>query len=229
MNNAVVFLTHRPTKELFDFAKSLSSTYSVFICVDDNNFRILNKSKIVNVIQYPNDLMIDSGFYGANVLISSVSAWDKSVYHFVYNNIYDNVWFIEDDVYFYNVNSLKIIDDVNVDLVCSSLDEFLGNSWYKTEDISKYFSGSFYHSFIPICRLSSRLLFKIGEFVDEFNCLTFFEVLFPTILINNNLTYTIPISFKNVRYKKVSSDFDKNGFYHPVKDFKLQTKMRDLK
>ena len=45
------------------------------------------------------------------ILKKIISGWDKALYYFGTKNIFDYIWFIEDDVYFYNENTLQQLDN----------------------------------------------------------------------------------------------------------------------
>lgn len=67
-------------------------------------------------------------------LRKEVSGWDKALFFFIYiNRNYENIWFIEDDIFIYDENTLRNIDEKNpdADIICNSsfeeakLDEWL--------------------------------------------------------------------------------------------------------
>ena len=62
---------------------------------------------------------MERGFFGFNPVVNKISkcsAWDKALYFFSnLNTAYDNVWFIEDDVFVPSVEAIVNIDDRHKD------------------------------------------------------------------------------------------------------------------
>ena len=81
IKTAMVFMTVRPDKALFDFAAGLLGQYDVFVCVEDG-YRIPEHDKRIGLI------MIDK----------EPLPRDKAVYYFCNENTgYDKIWMVEDN------------------------------------------------------------------------------------------------------------------------------------
>ena len=161
----------------------------------------------------------------------NVTSWDKSIYYFsTINTEYNQVWFFEDDVFFYDEESLLRIDSKydNSDLLSNSYYENGPNWLWNKIDIK--FSPPFYHAMACCVRVSSNLLSKIRSYADEHKTLFFLEALFPTLCKTNNMNYDTPIEFTNIVYRTNYEDknIDKKNLFHPVKDFTMHKYYRDM-
>ena len=168
-------------------------------------------------------------------LHKELTAWDKAMYYFSsLNTIYNKVWFIEDDVFFYNEEILSTIDSKykNSALLTNSYTENKNgdNRGWHWDRINIKFPPPYYCTMACAARISSALLSKIKDYADEHNTLFFFEALFPTICKINNMKYDTPDEFKNIVHIKNyhDTDFNKYELFHPVKDCAKHKHYRDL-
>ena len=227
--NLICLITLFPNKIWCDFL-NLFSNYKIFIIVDDTTFDLYefkNNYKNINFIQIEDIKCKLNGYIDTNFTLNKlISGWDKALYYFgvEYNN-YDFIWFIEDDVFFYNEDTLLKIDNqyINSDLLSKKLDGINTDGdkntwlWY---NIHIDCLPPWYNAMMCAIRMSNRMMKCIHNHAKEKNTLYFLEALFPTIAINNKLKYHFPEEMKNIYYRRDynEKDIDKNNLYHPVKD-----------
>ena len=233
MKNAFGLICFQPKEIWCDFLNKFTD-YSIFLIIDDNDFDLNNFIKLYKNISF---IKIESSKCELNGFIylnysqaecgKKIIAWEKALYYFsVENNLYNNVWLLEDDVFFHDETTLLNIDKKFPldDLLSNS---FLENSYEKKDDW--YHWGRFniefplphYRGMMCAVRLSKNLINKINEYAKKYNTLFFLEALFPTITIKNNLKFNNPEELKEIHWK---SEFEKNNIlkanlYHPVKNF----------
>ncbi len=226
--NLICLITFRPNTIWCDFLK-LFNKYKIFIIVDDNHFDLTdfrNNYNNITFVQVDDNKCKSSGFIDTNFTLNKlISGWDKALYYFgVENRNYDFIWFMEDDVFFNNEDTLANIDNQYLN------DDLLSNNYFTNIDgkkdywhwdrINLHFSPPYYDGMMCVVRFSNKMMQFIMRYAENYNTLFFLEALFPTIAIKNNLIYNNPCEFHNIHYKR---DFEKNditvhNFYHPVKD-----------
>ena len=228
--NAICLITLTPKVEFLDFLHSFMN-YDIYVIVDDNNFDLtqikLTYPKII-FLQIDNELCRKSGYMNTNYIIlkKSVTGWDKALYFFSCNKLnlnYNYTWFMEDDVYFYNEETLINIDKkyVDNDILCnSSFQEAKLNEWL-WKYIKINFSPPYYCGMMCIVRFTQNMLHCIKNYALKNKTLFFLEALFPIIAIKNNLLcYKNPNEFLTVthREKHDLELLNNNNLYHPLKN-----------
>jgi hypothetical protein len=237
-NNCVCLICYKPNDIWVDFLSKFTK-YDIYIIVDDNSKDYkeqYSKFSNINIIQINDNECIKNGFVNMNFTIKKdVTAWEKSLYYFsTINTQYNNIWFFEDDVFFYDEKSLLNIDSKydNSDLLSNSYCENVNGHkknwhWHR---IDIKFPPPYYSAMVCCVRISSNLLSKFRNYANEHNTLFFLEALFPTICKINNMKYDTPIEFKNIVYRKnyEDKDIDENNLFHPVKDVTMHKHYRDM-
>jgi hypothetical protein len=252
---AICFLAVKPNEKLYNFISELESqdidqNYDFYLCIDkpisQEDYRYINNKK-VNIIDIPNNICEQDGFKGSVLyFLENACSRDKALYYFSRKNKkYTNVWFIEEDVFFYDLNSIKNIDqkyDNSVDLISKShILKMTINplDWWWPKIVNKV-KLPWAKSMICVVRVSNKLLESIDKFVSQNRTLFLDEALFNTIALQNNLNVKTPIEFstiyenewaKNVYYnwnEKYMNEQTLNTSYflHPVKDINLQEEYR---
>ncbi|NDA89673.1 MAG: hypothetical protein EBY20_02005 [Alphaproteobacteria bacterium] len=229
-DKCICLICYKPSDVWVDFLSKFTK-YDVYLIVDDNSKdykeQYSNFSNI-NIIQINNEDCKSNGFFNMNYIMmkKDITSWDKSVYYFsTINTKYDKVWFLEDDVFFYDEETLVRLDSTyeNSDLLSQSYEggKFTGdkNQWM-WKDIDIKFDPPYWSTMVCCVRMSSQLLSKIRNYANEHSTLFFIEALFPTICKRHNLNYDTPREMLNIIYNRYYSDneIDKNNIYHPVKD-----------
>ena len=204
--------------------------YDIYIIIDDNEMDyyeyMFSDYTNVKLVRIQDEECFKNGFKNMSITINKeVTAWEKAIYYFsTLNTKYDNIWFIEDDVFFYNEKTITDIDDKykDDDLLTSNYSEnTLGrkDNWnWKLINIE--FPPPYYSAMCCCTRMSKNMLSKVKEYVNEYKTLFFLEALFPTLCKKHNLKYGTPDELKNIVYIKKYSDneIDKTNIFHPVKD-----------
>lgn len=139
--------------------------------------------------------------------IKKPSAWDKAFYHIYDQKLLDKYkyfFFIEDDVYSQNYETLisfiKECAKYDSDLITKSVrPQSHFPSWrrWKESYVGELLSPR--QSFNPICRLSSNLIDKIFQYKDTMSKFNFHEIIFASLCVQHNLTYTEYINDINLK------------------------------
>jgi hypothetical protein len=177
MQNAIVLLCFRPDEQMIAFYRGFQQHgYHVYVLVDDNHWQTEN-SQGIQYIQIDDSLCVAEGFYGLNPEIkkpSNCSAWDKAVYFFSKEKTsYDNVWFIEDDVFIPALQTIVSIDRKygDADLISASntintTGELL--SWWWWQFIPKnVLPLPWAASMVCAVRISQLTLQHVGQLIQE--------------------------------------------------------------
>jgi hypothetical protein len=189
-----------------------------------------------NFIKIEDEKCYTNGYINMNFTVKKlISGWEKALYYFGIENTnytYDFIWFIEDDVFFYNEDTLIQIDNQYLydDLLCNSYDENIdGNKYFwHWAIIDINFPPPYYNGMMCAVRFSKNMIKCINDYAIENKTLFFLEALFPTIAIKNNLKISTPNEFNNIvfmnHYKKDSINMI--HLYHPVKNIDEQKNFR---
>ena len=238
-SNYICLVTLRPTVIWCDFLNKFTK-YKIFIIVDDNKFELYdfkNKYKNINFIQIEDEKCKLAGYIDTNFTLKKlISGWDKALYYFgVENTNYDFIWFIEDDVFFYDEYTLTQIDDTYVDddLLSKVFDENKDgkkNYWHWHRINIQQYPPPYYCTMVCAVRFSKKMMPSINDYANKHKTLFFLEALFPTIAVKNNLKYNNPMEFKNIHYIPIfeKKDINNNDLYHPVKDVNDHISLREL-
>ena len=237
--NVICLITFMPNKIWCDFL-NLFKKYKIIIIVDNNNFDLYefrNNYKNINFRQIEDIKCKLNGYINTNFMLGKlISGWDKALYYFgVDDNNYDFVWFIEDDVFFNNEDTLLRIDSqyINNDLLSNNYGENTNGEkktwhWHR---INIQYPPPYYNGMMCVVRFSNSMMKCINNYAKEYNTLFFLEALFPTIAIKNKLKYDNPNELRQIhyRYDFKEENIDKNNLYHPVKDLTKHIYFRKLK
>jgi hypothetical protein len=250
---AICFLAVKPTIELYNFITNLQEqdiekSYDFYLCIDQSiSNEELEKFNKINIIYIPNGIAEEKGFKGSVLYFPErACSRDKALYYFsIKNKKHEQIWFIEEDVFFYNLQTIKYMDneyDNSVDLI--SKGNVIKNKknpldWWWPKIINKV-SLPWARSMICIIRISKKLLNEIEKYASLNKSLFLDEALFNTIALQNNLVVKCPIElstiYENEWAKRVYYNWDEkwmneqtlNPYYflHPVKDFNQQNEYR---
>lgn len=225
---AICLITLIPNKIWCDFL-NLFTKYKIFIIVDDNDFDLydfINNYSNIIFIKVKDETCKLNGYINTNFMIPKlISGWDKSLYYFgIENKDYDFIWFLEDDVFFYNEDTLIKIDNqyINHDLLSNYYEENNNgaNNYWHWRSINIEYSPPYYNGMMCIVRFSRKMISFINNYAYENKTLFFLEALFPTIAVKNNLQYSNPIEFINIywRHNFEKENININNLYHPIKE-----------
>jgi hypothetical protein len=167
-----------------------------------------------------------------------ITAWEKSFYYINENkltNIYNNIYFIEDDVYSKNfdtyINLIKYWNTFSNDFISAEIKSKKEDSgwfwWSEDTKYEEYFANP-YRAFNPLCRLSRRLIELILNFRKQNNGFYFHEILFSSLVVKNKLNYmdyNLDMGSKkyigkiHFRPRILPGLITDNKLYHPVKPY----------
>jgi hypothetical protein len=239
---ALCLITYKPDEKR-EYLKFLNTFehFDIYVIIDDNstNYEDIKKQFTkINFIQIGDDVCMNSGFINLSyiTLKKHITGWDKAIYYFTkIKNDYLNVWFLEDDVYFYSENTLLKIDDKyeNEDILCNSsfkeakLDEWLWKYIY-IEFEPPYFCGM-----MCCIRLSKKYMDCISNYIEKNKTMFFLEAFFPSLAKHYRLKFIEnPIEFLTVTHRNTvpnHNDINLDYLYHPVKDLRLHNLYRAMK
>ena len=236
---AICFLTVRPVAAFVEFCKKLKNdAYVVFICVDDNSHSIPEFNDTVKIIKMDNTDAEREGFKSCvQPLPNKACSRDKALYYFArLDTTYEQIWFIEEDVFVPTVTTISDIDAKypGGDLLTSahSTDAETRN-WPHWNHIV-HTNGiklppPYAKSMICAIRVSKAMLCAVDAYATSHNNLFMDEALFNTLAIHNNLE-VLPIAELSTihwRHNWKLSDIQPTHLYHPVKKVADQVAWRN--
>ena len=203
------------------------------ILFSEDNVHVLHSgdtSAKINIVQVSDELCIQSKYYKSSSCtnLKDIVAWDKALYFFTrYKTDYEFIWFLEDDVLFYDLNTIQNIDaKYPFSDILSSFHEInesgnIYNGWNHWCNVVNRITTPWAHSLISASRLYRRLMEKVDEYVRNNNSLMFIEALFSTLALHNNYLVDNPEELaSSITYDKkwdIEEMTDINKIYHPLK------------
>lgn len=234
MRNCVCILTIVPSSIWIKFLSKFTH-YDVYIVCDRNShdYHALWAAEFpnVNFIQIVGSEAGNLGFRNLASAISPqqiVNSWDKAIYYFSrINTKYDNVWIIEDDVYFHSEKTL-----LDIDAAYDDSDLLTNISIPKSTDMQSawHWHWCLFDVNLPeesqcramVCasRISKAMFSCISEYAKNNSTLFFLEAFFPSIALHNNLKHSMPKELSCIEYRHdwKSEDINTTHLFHPVKN-----------
>ena len=237
-NNYICFLCVKLSDNLLETAKNMEKyNYKIFIVVDNNDKILPKKINNINIIQMDDNKCINLGYKNASATLKkNPVTWDKAFYYFSNKDIqFDNVWFIEEDVFIPKLSLIKDFDEKypNEDLICKE------NIAHETDNLKWHWKRAegiiekpWYRSLLCCHRQSRRLLQKVRELCEKNNQLLFLELMIPTLANQNNFKIKELPNLKTITWRN-KFNFEeiknnKNNLYHPFKNLDQQKLYRKL-
>lgn len=226
---AIALIVKEPTEIYLNFLATFVS-YDVYIIIDSDKsmLHFQKKYKTLNIIQFDEKLCLNYGYKNVNYIgiRKRISGWDKALLFFsvVIPNMYKQVWFIEDDVFFLEEKVLTNLDEKYED------QDLIANCDFQNKDepwvwflINIQIAKPHYCGMMCITRMSKQLLQGIRWYATRYKTLFFLEALFPTITSHFGLTHFRPDELTTVTYsQEFNEETDvsklKTHVFHPVKD-----------
>jgi hypothetical protein len=160
------------------------ANYDFYVVSDDNNQDInsyASRYPRIRFVQVKDSVCFTTGYINMNYSIKKTpTAWDKSFYFFTFvKPDYNFVWFVEDDVFVPNPDAIWNIDQkyagADGDCVEETAMDLLVRMNNRNDDPNNpnwnwhvargKIDLPWFQGFIPTCRVSRRLLFKIRDYV----------------------------------------------------------------
>lgn len=235
-NNLICFLTVNPSQHFYNFVKQLPKPENIYICIDDNNYTIPNYDNKINIIKMNSKLCKKAGFFGTVLGFRKTAvSRDKALYYFCKNNIdFDNIWFIEEDVFVPTINTINDIDKKypNFDLLSAShkiINKKRTDWHWNIINRQINLNPPYASSMICAIRCSKKLLDCINNYVNKYNSLFVDEALFNTIALHNKLNVNTIPELSTIHYRKKwdCKSIRKTNLYHPIKNTRNQSKIRN--
>jgi len=235
--NAVCLVTIKPNAHWVDLLRKFQN-YDVFVVVDRPT-----DPECQDFIQITNDDCIQNGYIHSSYMpttalaFNEIIAWDRALFYFTnVRTEYDNVWFFEDDVFFYGESTILNVDKKykNSDILCKEKNpEPREDEWnWFWPAISINFPGPYFHSQICAVRMSRRMLSYIDEYVKKPHNrkLFFIEAMFPSIAHHHGLVYDMPTELNEIHWRRdwTANDMNHATFFHPMKNMDQHREFREL-
>jgi hypothetical protein len=231
---AVAVICRNPHPVWLEFLSGFRS-YETYIITDDDTSDLISlQSKYCNVhlIRVDAKVCEEMGFTDINSAhFKKVNGWDKALYYFaVENTSHRQVWLFEEDVFFYNEDTIKNIDGKFPisDLLSAPyrISSSTSKDWWWWPMINIPFEQPYYNAMVCGLRVSGNLLDRIRTYAKQNGSLFFLEVLFPTIAIKNSLMYDTPRQLEQIYFRYNWRYLSKNNIFHPIKDIESHPKIR---
>lgn len=234
---AIAILCIKPDAVHLNFYNMFPDNYDIyFIC--DSAEPIDPLYDRIKIIQIKDRECLENKYVGSTTAtIKKVpTSWDKAIYYFAeQNNSYNQVWFIEDDVFIPSIDTLINIDNKYVTsdlLVHDNIKNENGvmflNGWDHWGHAANTISPPWFSSMACCIRVSNRLLYSIKKYVKQNNTLLFLELMFNTLAYHNNLDVVVIEELKHILWRNdwKLNDIDRKYIYHPIKDSKVHESYR---
>ncbi|HEY9003260.1 MAG TPA: hypothetical protein VIM89_18025 [Mucilaginibacter sp.] len=231
---AIAVICKNPHPVWLEFLSKFKA-YDTYVIIDDDTNDLSSLQS-----DYPNVHLILvngkscelAGFTDTNSAhFKKVNGWDKALYYFaVENTSYQRVWFFEEDVFFYNEDTIKNIDKKfpASDLLTApyKISTSTSKDWWWWPMINIPFEQPWYNAMVCGIRVSGNLLDKIKAYARENRRLFYLEVLFPTLAIKNNLVYHTPKQLEQIYFRYDWRYLSKSNIFHPVKNIESHPEIR---
>jgi hypothetical protein len=236
-SKAICIILRNPSETWFDFLNEFKF-YDKYVVIDDNSEDYKERYRIkyptINIIQIDEHNCESRGFRNLNHYFTqkTVTGWEKALFYFsCINQEYQFTWFFEDDIFFHNENTLKNIDMKypEGDLLSRPFKSTkTDKKWIMWDTIDIEYSLPYYNTMVCGIRVSKELLYHINEYASKYYTLFFLEILFPTVVVKNNLKQYAPKELIQIyfRHKWNIYTVSKKNIFHPVKDHGFHIKAR---
>lgn len=238
MRRAVAVLTRSPQRAWLEFLKDFRH-YKVFLVIDDSkNYTELQKE--YPTIQFIQIDTTECKMLGYTYVCYSppdrkpVVAWEKAFFYFArLNTTYDQVWLIEDDVFFNNEFTLKAIDEkyeTSGLLTSPYLEHKVANknvwAWGKMDFRVPL---PYYTAMVCACRVSKEIFAEIKSYAAKYRTLVLHETILSTFAKKMGLQYDQPEELVSIVYRREwkPEEINKRNVYHPIKDLEKHRGYRE--
>ena len=240
---AICFLSASFSDKLYEFVKELAKDdtereYDFYICID-KGVEINNNDENISLLFVDGKSAEEKGFKSSVLYFQGrACSRDKALYYFSIEkpDVYDNVWMIEDDVFFYNLETIRRLDRryPSSDLITKQFDivrnehEKNKMSWDNWHFLNDKIGFPWTKGMISVIRVSSLLLATIRDYALKNKTLLFDESMFTTFSLHYNLTVETPDEFQEVFWNdNINWNYlNSTHFLHPVKDISFHEKLR---
>jgi len=242
---AICFLSASFSDKLYEFVKELAKDdterhYDFYICIDKGVESDINNNDENITLLFIDEKSAEEKGFKSSVLYFQGRACsrDKALYYFSIEkpDVYDNVWMIEDDIFFYNLETIRRLDQryPSSDLLTKKFDivrnehEKNEMSWPHWHFLNDKIGFPWTKGMISVIRVSSLLLAVIRDYALKNKTLLFDESMFTTLSLHYNLIVETPPEFQEVIwYDHINWNYlNSTHFLHPIKDLSFHEKLR---
>ena len=227
-SSCLCVIMHKPNPLWLKFLNDIH-LYDVFVVIDDNeiNYTKLygNEYPNINFIQVDNRTCKKHGFINVNHVIKKlVTGWEKALLYFSrINKKYQNVWFMEDDVFINSENTLANIDSQypNSDLLAKKpVQNQHCLDWTHWKRIKVSFPPPYFKTMVCATRMSKEMLSLINQYAEHNKTLFFLEALFPTLAKKYSIQYDSPSEMSTITWRRAWTEQEINSsqIFHPLTD-----------
>jgi hypothetical protein len=252
---AICFLSASFSVKLYEFVEEMArddckKDYDFYICIDkddkdykdykdDRDDRDDKDDKNITILFVHGKKAEEHGFKSSVLYFQDrACSRDKALYYFSIEkkDVYRDVWMIEDDVFFYDLESIKRLDRQypDSDLLTKQFDIVLNHKekdqmyWENWHFLENKIGFPWTKGMICSIRVSSSLLSIIRNYAIKNGTLLFDESMFTTLCLHSNLIIDTPNEFQEIDYYDHINwnNLNQTNFLHPVKDITFQKYLR---
>jgi hypothetical protein len=240
VHTLLLILTRLPQPSTLHLADELAKiSQNEVIIISDNKPQEL--PSVAKCVYIDDAAAREHGFVNSNPTIPKTpTAWDKAIYYLAIDRRqFEYVWIVEDDVFFTGpnicINLMEKYAGDTADLIVRNFFLREQHPRWPHWHFAEHFQGRHQAgAFLPLCRLSRRMIELAGDFVRKRESLDFIEVMFPSLAMSNMLRVRI-MNFISERRFHAGPEFRKlellqlwgdnleNGIFHPVKREQLRS------
>lgn len=236
IKKAICVLCIKPDPIHIDFySKFANCGYDVYFICDDNDI-IIEQDPTIKFIQITDKICIENGYINCtSSQIKTPAAYDKAFYYFTHiDDSYDYIWFLEDDVFVPNTNTITDIDysyDSTIDLLIENFIHYNDSKeWGHWPYLTHNKCENSYHAMVCGIRVSKNFLKIIKNYAADKSTFYFHEIMIPTLAIQNNLSVK---KIPELQYITWNDTFNvlhiySNNLYHPIKNLNQHVAYRKM-
>jgi hypothetical protein len=239
MRTPFLILSGAPTPSILAFADALARIQSQEVAiVSDTRFE--RDSGAARIIHIEDAEARDQGFVNSSPLIRKTPiAWDKAIYILAKARIaFDHAWIMEDDVLFAKP---ELASELIGKYRTSDADLIVTNFFRRSEhpDWHHWWAAELFPpdyragGFLPLCRVSRRMIEAVSDFAASNGSLHFIETMFPSLAVGRRLSVEIMdfVSERRFRFAPSMRRWEVlymlghklgTGILHPVKSEELR-------
>ena len=189
--HCVLFLARTPTPILQQAVQELKTSYSIdsFIISD-------SPTHCKHSVYIPNEVCIKNNYrycHWPSVQGKSALAWDRGLYFSAEQSDYDYYWFIEDDVYFRDTRLLYSMIErftgFQYDFIATGRITLASEPSWSHWHLASGFFDKPVAAFMPVSRISKRLLKKVSNFAKQYERLAFHELMIASLAAENDMSF----------------------------------------
>ena len=223
---ALCVLTRFYNSYWIDFLKAFTE-YDTYLVIDDYSVLYDKIVEGVHIVQVDDETCQKHNYYKSSswTNLKDIISWDRALYYFnKVNTSYENVWFMEDDVFIISEKTITNIDrQYPTSDLLTSFHEInptgdIYQGWNHWVNVIHRIGTPWAHSLVCACRLSRRLLDRVDNYLHDRHLL-FIEALFNTLALHHGYLIHNPPEMSTIEYNKPCdyATIHERNIYHPIK------------